>query len=234
MSKRKNQVRTALKGLAEAKSLRATAKELESSPCNDRLGASFMRMDADKLEHEAMKDIEIKEESVQKGVGGELTLGKEQELELPGLVNTVDNPDSVTAEASQDRLKLTLDIDCAEMAMDTAETIQAKNSLEKMLAHQLASAHKLAMEFAKKALEFTKKAEDYPKNEMKDFAMEGARAAGTSAKLMDVYQKGMQTLFKIRSGGQQTVTVQHVNVTDGGQAVVAGGLKTGGDIEKGQ
>ncbi len=35
----------------------------------------------------------------------------------------------------------------------------------------------------------------------------------------------MLTLQKIRSGGQQTVVVQHVNVGDGGQAMVAGQVK---------
>ena len=38
----------------------------------------------------------------------------------------------------------------------------------------------------------------------------------------------MLTLQKIRSGGQQTVVVQHVNVGDGGRAMVAGQVKLRG------
>jgi hypothetical protein len=67
-------------------------------------------------------------------------------------IDTVERPDAVTAAASMDRLKLTDDgIGCVALAVDTAETIQAQNSIEKMLAHQLAAAHKLAMTFAGKA-----------------------------------------------------------------------------------
>ena len=39
---------------------------------------------------------------------------------------------------------------CA-LALDTADSIEATNSLEKMLAHQLALAHKLAFDFANRA-----------------------------------------------------------------------------------
>jgi len=40
------------------------------------------------------------------------------------------------------------------------------------------------------------------------------------------------TLSKVRTGGKQTVTVQHVNVSDGGQAVVTGDLNAGVKDEK--
>ena len=33
---------------------------------------------------------------------------------------------------------------------------------------------------------------------------------------------------RLRSGGQQTVVVQHVQVSEGGQAIVAGEIKAGG------
>ena len=45
------------------------------------------------------------------------------------------------------------------------------------------------------------------------------------ARLTRGYQEGMLTLQKLRTGGKQTVVVQHVQVTDGGQAVVAGQVK---------
>jgi hypothetical protein len=235
MTKSKEKVKKALNDLAEAKTLRASANELNSSPCNDPLGAAFMRQDADSLEYQAKKDIQInKSNTPEVGTGGELTISDEQAIESPKLINTVDKPDSITAEASRDRLELVLDVDCIGLAVDAAETIQAENSLEKMLAHQLATAHKLAMTFAKQALGYLNKPNSRPQEQHDLNAVEGARAANASAKLMDVYQKGILALSKIRTGGQQTVTVQHVNVTDGGQAVVTGALKTGVKDEKHQ
>ena len=233
MTKSKKKIENALNDLTEAKTLRASAKELESSPCHDPLGASFMRMDANSLEDGAKKALQIKKNDLPLvGAGGELSLTKEQEIEIPALINTVDKPDNITAEASRNRLQLAVGVDCVGMALDASETIQAKNSLEKMLAHQLAAGHKLAMTFAKKALDYLSKQERESFNQNSIHAVESARAANTSAKLMDVYQKGVLALAKVRTGGKQTVTVQHVNVSDGGQALVTGGIKTGIKNEK--
>jgi hypothetical protein len=43
---------------------------------------------------------------------------------------------------------------------------------------------------------------------------------------MQVYQEAFLALQKIRTGGKQTVVVQHVQVSQGGQAVIAGSLKS--------
>jgi tetratricopeptide (TPR) repeat protein len=42
--------------------------------------------------------------------------------------------------------------------------------------------------------------------------------------MMQIYQEGLLTLQKLRTGGKQTVVVQHVQVSDGGQAVIAGSM----------
>ena len=42
------------------------------------------------------------------------------------------------------------------------------------------------------------------------------------------YQQGTAALERLRSGGQQTVVVQHVQVSEGGQAIVAAEIKAGG------
>ena len=44
---------------------------------------------------------------------------------------------------------------------------------------------------------------------------------------MESYQRGALTLERLRNGGRQVVQVQHVNVSDGGQAVVAGTIQGG-------
>ena len=49
-----------------------------------------------------------------------------------------------------------------------------------------------------------------------------------SARMMESFQHGLLTIAKVRSGGQQTVVVQHVNVGDGGRAMVAGQVKLRG------
>jgi hypothetical protein len=57
--------------------------------------------------------------------------------------------------------------------------------------------------------------------------VEACRLANTVARLMGTFQDGLLTLQKLRTGGSQTVTVQHVNVGAGGQAAI-GNVRTGG------
>jgi len=91
-----------------------------------------------------------------------------------------------------------------------------------MAAHQMAALHTLAM----RALGTGERLlHDNPSD-----TVEGCRVLNTAARLIKAYQEGLATLAKIRSGGRQVVTVQHVNVSEGGQAVVAG--QVGGGIER--
>ena len=115
--------------------------------------------------------------------------------------------------------------DVVAMGIDAAEAIGASNSLEKMLAHQMAVAHEGTMRLMDRALSF----------ESSQDAVESCRLANTAARLMGVFQDGMLTLQRLRTGGSQTVTVQHVNVQSGAQAVIGmgtGGRKRGGRNEK--
>lgn len=48
-----------------------------------------------------------------------------------------------------------------------------------------------------------------------------------AARLMDVYQKGFDTLTRARTAGKQTITVKQVHVTSG-QNVIADNVTTGG------
>jgi hypothetical protein len=62
------------------------------------------------------------------------------------------------------------------------------------------------------------------------------RLAGVVSRLSATYQQGLLTLQRKRTGGNQHVTVKHihqqVNVTEGGQAVVAGETVTRGQGER--
>lgn len=136
-------------------------------------------------------------------------------------------PNLLHAEASQERLALIGSK--TALALDTAEALGASNSAEKMLGHQLAKSHELAMRLAGQALRFASKAEraDNLGTHAQATAanIEASRSANASARLMEAYQKGLLTLDALRNGRKQVVTVQYINVTDGGQAVVAGSVK---------
>jgi hypothetical protein len=54
--------------------------------------------------------------------------------------------------------------------------------------------------------------------------VEMARLSNASARMMQIYQEAVLTLQKLRTGGKQTVVVQHVQVSEGGQAVIAGSV----------
>ena len=94
-----------------------------------------------------------------------------------------------------------------------------------MLAHQMALAHETLMRFADRAL-------SYELNVHGDQA-EACRCANTVARLMGAFQGGMLTLHKLRTGGNQTVTVQHVNVQPGGQAGIGNVQSKGGRGDEG-
>ena len=64
-------------------------------------------------------------------------------------------------------------------------------------------------------------------------SVESCRLANTAARLMSAFNDGVATLQRLRTGGKQTVTVQHVTVAQGGQAVI-GNVQTGGRKRRGR
>jgi hypothetical protein len=93
------------------------------------------------------------------GNGGELVVATQEAMNnIPGIIETLrQSPDMVNALASRERLELAsaagegTGTDVLTLAVDAADTIKARNSLEKMLAHQLAAMHALAMKFSERA-----------------------------------------------------------------------------------
>lgn len=133
------------------------------------------------------------------------------ESRLPETLATADLA-AVEASLNRSRLLLQTGTDVAAMALDAANSIQACNSLEKMLAHQMATAHKLAMELMGQiSYELDADAQ--------------AKRLNAAARCMAVYQQVLLALHKVRQNGQQRITVQYVNIAEGGQAVI-------GDIER--
>src|SRR5262245_32297389 len=75
------------------------------------------------------------------GAGGEL-IDIENRWDALGVVDTVADPDYVTASASRERLELANEAGALDLALDVADSIQAQDSLEKMLVHQMAVLHR--------------------------------------------------------------------------------------------
>lgn len=124
-------------------------------------------------------------------------------------------PDLASVQASLDRNRLLLQsgTDVAAMALDAALSIQANNSLEKMLARQLAAAHKAAMDqLGQLACESNSRAQ--------------VKRLNAAARCMIVYQQGLLTPRKFRRSGDQRICVQHIHMSEGSQAVI-------GDIVQG-
>jgi hypothetical protein len=174
---------------------------------------------------------------LQFGAGGELVpvvelvpVGTGQEDSISGLVNTIANPDYVSADASRARLELANRAGILESALDAADTIGAQNSLEKMLAHQLATVHQATMKLARQVNRRIDRLEymNLGHAEADRMTVEACRLANTMVRMTAGFQQGLVTLQRLRTGGTQRVLVQHVTVEGGGQAVVAGEMKTGG------
>lgn len=140
------------------------------------------------------------------------------------------NPDMITARASQERLDLAIQAGVLALAADAADTIGAANSFEKMLAAQLAALHTITMKNAATAASFANIAADgyVPDDQRQVASVEAARSANVAARASEAFQRGILTLDKFRNGGRQTVVVQHVNVGEGGRAVVAGEVQNPG------
>ncbi len=190
---------------------------------------------ADRLEAEAASIIAIDEHPIANM--GEVV--KPHIANLPGrhwIKDTLQDGGMVTEEASISRTDLLLqpNLDISALAIDAAHTVKADNSLEKMLAHQLALMHEMAMKVGNAAMGELGKIQhqtSYGNGLKPGAATEFQRLTNSAARLMGAYQQGMLTLQRLRTGGNQTMTVQHVNVGAGGQAVI-GNVQTGGGAQR--
>jgi hypothetical protein len=120
------------------------------------------------------------------------------------------------------RIELANDAGVAEIAVETAHSIGARNSVERMLAHQMALAHRSAFLLGRQLEAALPKASTDDNSNLRV-----TRLATAMCRVMGSYQQATAALQRLRSGGQQTVVVQHVQVSEGGQAIVAGEIKAG-------
>jgi hypothetical protein len=145
------------------------------------------------------------------------------------IVDTLINPDQAAIDASISRTDLLLSApaDIVALAVDAAKSAKAGNSLEKMLVHQLAMIHTLTMKTGSRALEFEKRQGALGESFKQTDSVELGRLANATSRLSCAFQDGLLTLQRMRNGGSQTVTVRHVTVQAGGQALI-GNVKSGG------
>ncbi|WP_238232656.1 hypothetical protein [Methylobacterium thuringiense] len=180
---------------------------------------------ADRLEDKARAPVPAE---TPRTVGGEMMPSDDfVEKTLPAILDTLASPDAVSADASRDRLDLAQQAGSLEMSLDTADSIQAADGLERMLAHQMATAHVAAMKAAgvmNGLLDYAGKTRGA---EQQAACIEANRMAGAYARLTGSFQAGMQTLQRVRSGGRQVVVVQHNHINEGAQAVVTGAVGGG-------
>jgi hypothetical protein len=96
---------------------------------NARIRSKLAKQGSDALSDLAHRDVDHSGRypaPAEIGTGGELVPAE------PDLRDTVKNPDYVTVDASRDRLALASGAGVLEMALDASDTIDSKNSLEKI------------------------------------------------------------------------------------------------------
>jgi hypothetical protein len=144
------------------------------------------------------------------------------------MVSTLADPNSISVDASEQRAYAAMGANVLSPAFDTAVTAGATSSIEKMICHQLAAVHYAGMEMLKRVQEA---------NLTSTPQVDLVRLTNAAVRLFEVFQTGSLALQKLKTGGKQHVVVQHqqlVNVSSGGQAVVAGKVKQGGIAKRGQ
>ena len=135
------------------------------------------------------------------------------------------SPTVLAADASLARLGMARDAGVLPLAVEAAQDAGAATAIERMLSHQLAAAHQAAMGlFAAADGELYKHRAAAHLNPVA--LAEATRSATAGARVLAAFAQGALALDRLRNGSRQLVTVQHVTVADGGQAVVAGTLTT--------
>lgn len=98
----------------------------------------------------------------------------------------------------------------AVLITNAMQELKPQNYLEGMLCSQLISLHCLGMDYLKRA-------------EKADMRCHQDPDLNNAVKLLRLQHDTIESLMKLRRNGEQRVVVQHVNVNDGGKAIVNGG-----------
>jgi len=192
-----NHAKDAIRATHQAGRLRASASE------SDPIRSEFNRALAADLEDKALALMEPPQ-PLERGAGHEVI--PTRSMNMVGLESALKAPDMLDLEVSIQRTELADRAGVFEMAIEAASSVKAKNSVEQMLSHQMAAAHKHALRLLAEA----------EREKGHDWA---TKKATTAARLMDAFAKAALTLQRLQTGASQVVQVQHVQV-NGGQAVI--------------
>jgi hypothetical protein len=109
--------------------------------------------------------------------------------------------------ASAARRKGEVDEHSLNFMLSVVKGIEPKDQVEAMMAAQMAAVHVTTMTFAPRLAQV----ENIPQQDSAERAFN---------KLTRTFATQMEALKRYRTGGEQKVTVQHVSVSEGGQAIV--------------
>ncbi|MDZ7697627.1 MAG: hypothetical protein U5R49_12150 [Deltaproteobacteria bacterium] len=134
------------------------------------------------------------------------------------VIRSFEGATSIKGVGSQEKLVSSLNI-----AIAILHGIKPRDEIETMLMVQMISVHNLIMQQFSGAM-------------MEGQSIDGVeRCVSQATKMLRTFTTQMEALKKYRTGGQQKVTVEHVNVNEGGQAIVGNvGQGGGGSNEKNQ
>ena len=111
----------------------------------------------------------------------------------------------------------TVDEPSLNFMLSVVTGIEPKDEIEAMLAAQMAAVHLATLTFARRL------------NHVDNIAQQDS-AERAFNKLARTFTTQMEALKRYRTGGEQRVTVQHVNVSEGGQAIVGNVSTPGGGM----
>lgn len=217
--------------MSETKSRTVQAHEKFQAAARQRKGASYGSEEAPELiamagnlEAEASALMRPEAHTLR---GGEVLRIAEAEAPAWEIRNTLRDPDQAALDASIVRTELLFEThqEILPLAIDLAQTVQADNSLEKLLAHQLAALHMLVMKTSRRAFQFEMRISTHEVLPQ-PASIELGRLTNSIARLSGTFQEGLLALERIKRGASQTVTVRHVTVEAGAQAVI--GAVSGG------
>jgi hypothetical protein len=124
-------------------------------------------------------------------------------------------PDIISRDAFKHRTELLsyLGNECVAVALDLENTMKPANKVEQMLLDLMAVSYKASLETSSKGFLASDPADQ-------------TRLLNLSARMAENFQKAALTFQRLQSGGNQQIIVQHVHVSEGGQAIV-GNVQTG-------
>lgn len=210
------------------------------NPGHAMIGAARIRTEAhgpdpfaDRCEAEARAPLP--EVQTRHGAGTELVpMEQFAEDACPIVIDTLEKPDYVAADASRERLELLEQAGVLTSGLDTADSIQARDSMERMMSHQLAMLHASTMKLAVQLNRGIERMDAHSANPAARATanIEACRLAGALSRLSTTYQSGLAAMQRLRSGGKQTYIFQHNHVGNGGQAVIGGNVSGGRGARK--